>query len=291
MKIIRRIILLVVLLLVVGGVILYLSIDRIIKSTVQTQATSSLNLNTTLDSASLALLGGNLKLTGLDIASPPGFSSTPMFQLGQAAMSVNYGQLRDEPIHVANITIKNPTLLMEYTNGKLNLNAAVDQMPKSGDESSSSASSDNSKPIKLVIDDLSVTGANVIIHPGTAFPGMPAELTVPLPDLDLKNIGSGEGADNGAAIKDVVMTVVSKMADSALKSDAIKGEFKQMALGRLQDLTKSLPGNVGSVLGDLTSNPKNVLGALTGKTGNAPTSQPAGQIGNAIGNLLGGKKQ
>jgi hypothetical protein len=299
MKIVSRILILVVLLLIVGGAILYFSIDRIIKSTVQTQATNSLNLNTTLDSANLSLVGGSLKLNGLNVASPAGFSTGPMFQLGQAALSVNYSQLSKETIHVADISITGPVLLMEYTNGKLNLNAAVDQMPKSSDESSSSSStgsgsnasssSDSSKQVKLIIDSLTVSGANVIIHPGTQFPGMPAELTVPLPDLTIKNIGNGDGANNGAAIKDVVLSVVNKMAQSALQSDAIKGEFKQMALGQLGNLTKSLPGNVGSALGDLTSNPKNAMGDLVGKGGSSPTSQPASQIKNLMGGLMNGK--
>ena len=294
MKMIRRIIILVVLLLIVGGVVIYMSLDRIIKSTVQTEATKSLNLNTTLDAAQLGLLGGSLKLDGLTIASPQGFGTAPMFQLGQAAMQVNYGQLRDEPIHVADITITNPSLLVEYLNNELNLNAAMNQMPKSSDESSTGSgggSSSSSKPIKLIIDNLTITGATVTVHPGKTFPGMPAELSIPLPDLTIKNIGNGDGSQNGAAIKDVVSQVTTEMWASALKSGKIEGQFKQMALGKIQDLTKNLPGNVSSTITDLTKNPANAVNDLLGKNGgNSPTSQPAGKIGNEIGNLLGGKK-
>jgi hypothetical protein len=293
MKLIRRIIILVVLLFIVGGFILYASIDRIIKTTVQTEATSSLNLNTTLDSAKLALLGGNLKLNGLAVASPPGYSSAPMFQLGQAAMSVNYSQLRDPTIHVSNITLTAPALLIEYANNQINLNAAVDRMPKSNEETSSS--SDNSKPTKLIIDKLVITGATVTVRPGSQFPGMPTDLTIPLPDLTLDNIGNGNGAQNGAAIKDVVTQVTSAMWASALKSDKLGGEFKKMALAKFQDLAKNLPGNMSNVIGDLANNPKNavndLMGGLNHGGGNGPTSQPANQISNEIGNLIGGKKK
>jgi hypothetical protein len=291
MKIIRRIVILVVLLLIVGGIVIYMSLDRIIKTTVQTEATSSLNLNTTLDSAHLALLGGSLKLDGLTVASPPGFGSAPMFQLGQAAMKVNYGQLRDEPIHVSDITITNPSLLVEYLNNQLNLNAAMDQMPKSSDESST-ASSGSSKPIKLIIDNLTITGATVTVHPGNTFPGMPAELAIPLPPLTLKNIGTGNGNQNGAALNDVIAQVTTEMWASALKSGKIEGQFKQMALAKVQDLTKNLPGNVGGTLSDLAGNPSNAVNDILGKHGgNAPTSQPANKIGNDIGNFLNGGKK
>jgi len=51
MKTIRRVLLVLVLLIIVIGVFIYMHLDSILKSTVETQATDSLNLTTTLDSA------------------------------------------------------------------------------------------------------------------------------------------------------------------------------------------------------------------------------------------------
>ena len=76
--------------LAVFGVFMYL--DRIVKSTIETQASSSLSLPTTLDSASLALMGGKVNLKQLDIGSPKGFTADHMFELGGLAVAVDYGQ-------------------------------------------------------------------------------------------------------------------------------------------------------------------------------------------------------
>src|SRR5688500_20298617 len=66
---------LVLLRLIGGGLFVYFSLDRIVKRTVETQATAQLNLKTELDGAHVSLLGGQVSLDDLRIASPEGFSA------------------------------------------------------------------------------------------------------------------------------------------------------------------------------------------------------------------------
>ena len=114
---------------ILAGVIVYFSLDHIIKNTVQSQATSSLNLSTTLGSANLSLFGGKLNLSNLQIASPKGYSAPQMFDVGSTDLAVSYGQLRSDPVHVNAITIANPKLVIEQANGQLNFKTAMDGMP------------------------------------------------------------------------------------------------------------------------------------------------------------------
>jgi len=60
MKWIKRIVIAVIALVIVALGIVYFSINAIIRSAVQTQASASLNVPTTLDSARLAIFGGSL---------------------------------------------------------------------------------------------------------------------------------------------------------------------------------------------------------------------------------------
>lgn len=296
MKIVRRILLAGALLLIVIGVGVYLSIDRILKQTVESQASSSLNLTTTLGGARLALFGGNLKLDDLQVGSPKGFTAPQMLGLGAADLTVKYSQLRSNPIHVTDITLKQPKLVIEQVDGKLNFKAAMDGMPQTPPGQPQPKTGDNKEPVKLIIDSLNVTGATVIVRPGNSIPGLPPEITVPIPDINLKNIGNADGAENGAAIKDVVMQVVTIMADSASKSaslDALKGMLQNgiqqvtaqlgpAFQGQLANLQKNLPGGVGQALGDLTKNPGDLIknpggalqGVLGGKKGDGATTQP-----------------
>lgn len=285
MKIVKWIVLVVVLLLLVGGLIFYFTVNGMIRSTVQTQATSSMDLKTTLGSASLSLFGKRLALDNLQIASPQGFSAPNLLDVGRTVVKVNIGQLRSEPIHIAQIIIRQPKLVIEQSGGKLNVQAAMDQMPKSQTE-----------PMKLIIDKLQITGATVALRPG--LPGLAQELSIPLPTIDMENIGSAQGNQNGVAIKQVVMQVLTTMADKAKESDKIPADLKQWMNLNVDQLTaqvgaeinkrlgEKLPGDVGKVIGNVIKNPneaakdpskaieQGLKGFLGGQEKKAPATQP-----------------
>lgn len=281
-KFVRRILYGIVLLLVIAGIIVYFSLDHVVKNAVEKQASSSLNLATTLNSARLSLFGGKLNLNQLEIASPPGFSAPHMLELGDTNVAVSYGQLRKDPVHVESLTLDKPRLVIEQTNGTLNFKKAMDLMPPS--ESSSQSSS-----LKLVIDELKVQDAQVVIRPN--LPGLANEITVPVPSIVMKNVGTGEGSQNGAAIKDVVMQVVTALAGSASDSSAIPDQLKTLlhvnigdVVGRLSGdaqkrIAAAIPGQFGKTLSEVVKDPQ------------ALAKDPAKALQQEMGNFMGGKSQ
>jgi len=217
MRLFRRIALAVVALIIIALGILYFNLNRIIKHTIEVQSTDSLNLQTQLGSARLAIFGGNFSMNDLQIASPQGFSAPRILQLDKGAVDVSYGQLRSDPIHIKSITLRKPAIVVEQANGKFNFQAVMDQIPKSDP---------NSKEIRLIIDDLKIEDAQVILHPG--LPGLSQEIKVNVPSLELHDVGSGEGNKNGAAIKDVAMLVITELAKKGgdmSNIDALKGQL------------------------------------------------------------------
>lgn len=309
MKWVRRLILAVVVLVIVAIAIVYFSLDRIIKSTVQTQATDSLNLKTTLDSANLSLLGGKLDLSGLAIASPAGYSAPQMLDVGNTNLAVSYGQLRSDPIHVSGVTIDKPKLVIEQKNGEFNFKKAMDDMPKAQSKPSSTSSTSNSKPINLIIDDLKLNNPQVLVKGIGA-----SDIPLSLPSIELKNVGQGTGAENGAALKDVVNQVITAIAASASDSSALSAEFKQVlnanvaaAMTNLgaeaqKRVAAAIPGQLGQSLSKLVSDPQSMAkdpgkalqSLLGGNNNGGATTQPANkdvkdQAVNALQGLLGGK--
>ena len=131
----KRILLVVVLLLVVGGVIVYFTLDGIIRNQVEQQSSKSLNLPTKLESANLSLFGGTLSLKNYQVSSPPGFSGEPMLSLGELGVGVSYRELRGDPVKVQSITIDRPKMLLEHVNGKFNIKAMADNFPQTSSPS------------------------------------------------------------------------------------------------------------------------------------------------------------
>ena len=308
MKTVRRVVLVLVLLLVIGGVIFFVSLDRILRSTVETQATQSLNLKTTLGKASLSLTGGSLKLGDLQIANPPGFAAPQMLTLGESSVAVSYGQLRSDPVHVGNITLDKPKLVIENVNGSINFKKAADGMPK-GAEPAPSTSGSSKPPLKLIVDDLTVKDAVVVIRPG--LPGVAQEINVPIATFTMKNVGTGDGSSNGAAVKDVVMQVVTALAAHASSSDLLPGPLQALLKGNVTEVLgqlggeaqkrvlAALPNGLGQTFSGALADPKSLLGG--GGAGGLPTSLPsvpglpgkldAGKAAEGLGGLLGGKKK
>src|SRR5439155_4052972 len=205
----------VVLLVVVAAIVVYLNLNRIVRKTVAEQTTASTNLTTTLGGANLSLFGGSLSLKDMEIASPQGYAAPKMFTLDGVTVDVSYGQLRQDPVHVQTIDIKGPKLVLEQKDQKFNIQAAMDQMPKR---------EPSQKEMKVIIDKLTVSSPIVVVRPG--IPGMQDEITVPIPDIALQNIGTGEGNQNGAALKDVVMQVVNTMSAKASETTKLPAALK-----------------------------------------------------------------
>jgi hypothetical protein len=279
MKPLRRIVLVLFSLLVVAGVIAYLGVDALLKRTVETESTKSLKLSTTLNSARLSLFGGKVGLNRLGIASPQGFSAPHMLELGKVDLAVRYEQLRSDPIHVQSLTLDQPRLVIEQSNGALNFRKAMDRIP--------ARESSSEKPIKLVIDELNMRDAQVVIHPG--LPGVQQEIVVPVPSIALKNVGSGRGSQNGAAIKDVAMVVIAALAGSAAESGSLPPELKAIlhlnvaqVAGKLgaeaqKQIAAAIPGELGNRLSKLAGDPQ------------ALAKDPTKALQGEVGGILGGK--
>src|SRR5437016_2092993 len=112
MKILGRIVVVLVSLLVVAGVIVYFTVDGILKRTIEKNGTTSLKLTTTLNSAHLSLLGGKVKLNKLGIASPAGFSAPRMLEIHDIKLAVSDGELRKDPIHVESLVLNQPMIVI-----------------------------------------------------------------------------------------------------------------------------------------------------------------------------------
>jgi hypothetical protein len=269
-KWIRRIIFIGVLLIVAIVVVVYFSLNSIICSAVQRQATASLGVPVTLGSAHLSLLGGKVGLQNLTVSSPPKFSSPNIFTLGGINVAVRYGELTGSPIHIDQIVIDHPVLVVEQANVQLNLDALLHQMP----QTPKSSSGQETQPMKLVINELDLNNAEVTFMPG--IPGLTDSIQVPVASMTLKNIGNAGGNQNGVAIKDVVLQTATALAAKAVNDSKLNPQVKLVLSQELAALSPQLGSSFATQF-------QNFAGAALQQ------AQPKAE--NAINQLLNGKKK
>ncbi len=290
-KAIKWIVIVVVLLIVLGVSLVLMNLDRIIKTVVESQGSAQLQVATKLGGAKLSILGGDLALNDFSVGSPKGFKAEQMLALGKAHVAVSYGDLRGDPVRVGIIELESPKLVIEQSDLKLNFKALMDQLPKGEPAPAPTEPAGESKPLKLIIDQINISGAEVVIMPG--IPGMDAALTIPIPKMSIKNIGNSDGAANGAALRDVVMQVITGMASEAANSDKLPAPVKALLKGNVSDVANQLGGafkeQIGAKLGDLGDGVGKAAGDIL--QGKSPTTQ---DISGAAGDLLkgfGGQKK
>jgi hypothetical protein len=302
-RVIKWVFLVLLLLLIGGGTLLWLNLNRIIKNQVEKQSTAQLNLKTELDGATLSLFGQELSLNDLKIASPQGYSAPQMFRLDGADVKVKVGELRQDPVRVQSITLNKPRLVIENNGGTFNFKKAMEMMPKSP------TPPPNEKPLKLMIGDLTVKDPTVVIRPGALnIPGLklPEEITLPIPTVTLKNVGTSDDAQNGAAIKDVVMQVITVMAANAANSGQLPEQLKNLLNVDVQQvvagltaeaqkrIAEALPGEAGRIVSAVIADPQallkdpgKVVGAQVGQLREQAEQEAQKRLGGLIGQVTG----
>lgn len=274
MKLARRIVLALAVLLIVGGIVVYLALNGIVRRAIEVQSTQSLGLQTSLDSARLAVFGGELGLRNLRIASPQDFSAPHILTLDQGAIRVRYRDLRSDPIHIAELVLTRPTIVVEQAGGRFNFQVLLDR-----------PSSPQGEPVRLIIDRLTVNDASVVLRPG--IPGLPdsmQQITVPIPSMTLEGIGTGAGNQNGAAIRQVAAQTITALVDRGAATADLPAQMRSALEGAVKRVAAQLESEVSGAVKELRKTIKDLMGEdAGGKPGidrllprNDPATPPGG---------------
>ena len=300
----RWIVLAVLAIIVIGALVVYMNLNRIVRATVEKQSTASLNQQTSLQSANVSLFGGDVSLNNFQITSPSGFQSPTMMSLGGIDVETSFGELRQDPIHISSIGITDPKMVIEMKGTSFNIKQFIDGLPP-GDPKPQEG-----EPIKLVINSLSVNGAQVIFRPdvaalssipGLGDAGIKSEYVLSIPPIQMKNIGTGEGAENGAAIKEVVTLLVTELAAKAAESEQLPPEVRQLLSLNVEQITElakqKISEEVGKQLDRVSQEiskdlPPAATQALEGILRNPQEAakDPGKALEQGLGQILGGKK-
>lgn len=274
-KLALRIVLGLLLLIIIAASIFYFKLNSIIKHTIERQATASLDLQTTLDSAHLSLLGGQLDLSGLQVSNPPGYSAPQILTLDDGNVTVKYGQLRDDPIHIPSLTLKKPRVIIEQSGGKFNFHGLVEKQRAS--------KTPPDQQMKVIIDTLHISDASVVLRPG--LPGLSQELTIPIPTVTLHNIGNADGNQNGAALKQIITEVVLSLVDQSGKAGNLPAELKAQLEGQLQQVQAELGHQIDQVTGQVQKSVENATNDV-----NKKISKESDKLSGKLDKVLGGGK-
>lgn len=210
-----------------------------------------------LDEVDLSILSGNVTLSRLYVGNPDGYKSEHIFALGQIDVDIDVGSVLSDKIIVNKIYISQPEISYEKNLLSSNVKALQDNI----EAFTGSAEANATKPEQDTLPEVDapaeagsakqVVIKQLIIEDGTIFVGlMGAGATVPLPRIEMNDIGETDDQKSVAEIIDLVLTEVIKSIGPALAdAGSIVGDGSKAAIdqgqGALNKATESIKGLFG----------------------------------------------
>ncbi len=245
-------------------VVLMLSLGSIIKSAVNTAGPKLAGVPVHLDGVSVNPLTGLVSIKGLVIGNPQGFNTPSAMELGEFKLSIAMPSLFSDTIVIKQILINAPQITYEKSLKSSNLstlqaNLTPKETAAQKPEAAPAPEKKKGAAKKVIIEDFQLNGAKVNMTI-TALGGK--KMTLPLPDIHIKDIGKKSGGASPAEVISEVFSSITKAVTEAASSvgDAA-GKALKDAGGAATDAAK---GATDAAKGAADSIKKG-LGGLLGK--------------------------
>jgi hypothetical protein len=249
MKWFLRILLGVVALAIIGLVLVVLLIDPIAKTAVEKGGTYAMGVDTKVDTMSIGLTSGDVKMVGLQVANPEGFKSDYLMKSGTFAVGVRPGSLMGQTVEVREFTLDGLDVNIEQTGAGTNISKIMDNLKKlsSKDQGAEKPKEQPSEGKKVSVNTITIKNVAAHFYLGglTGSKG----ITVKVPLIEMKGVTSDNA--KGVAMHELVARVVPAILASILENakGTVDTKFLGDMSGQLKGVADALGGQVGNLMG------------------------------------------
>lgn len=255
-------------LLITGVVILVLiaalvfSLGHIIKAGIETAGPKFAQVPMSVANVRLNLFTGTVHIKDLIVGNPEGFNTPSAMELGELDVDIAMSSLFSDTIVIKKILIDAPQITYEKSLKSSNLSALQANLaPKDAKKPAGEPAPEKKEgaDMNVVIEDFQLNGAKVHVTI-TALGGK--KMTLPLPDIQMKDIGKESGGASLTEVLSETLGAVSKaVVDAVASTGGIAGDALKKVGGTATDASS---GAVDAAKGAANSIKKGV-GGLFGK--------------------------
>ncbi len=196
-----------------------------------------------LEGARLSPLSGGGTLRGLLIGNPSGWSGDRAFYIGKIRVRVVPGSIFSDCIVLSDVSIDNPEFVYETKVVSSNIGDLLKNIQGSSTRQATGDQPVNKqgKPLKFIVKHFSLTHGRVTLGLG------PTALTIPMPPLELEDVGTREGGISPselalALMRSVTGGIVTATTDAAGKIGSTLGAAAGNSAKSAGDALKGLFG-------------------------------------------------
>ncbi len=252
-KILVRIGTILILLVVVALVVVFFSLNSIVKKSVETIGPKLTKVDVRLDSVDISPFSGSGKLSKLFVGNPHEFKTAFAAQMDSIKVGVQIGSLMSDTIVINEVNIQKPEIQFDGgVTGGNNLSTILNNLKaasaSSGTTSNAAPAATGNKPEKkFIVKDFVLQGAKLRLN--VTGLGIPMSTSVTIPDIHMQNLGTAEGgltaAQLGEKLAQPIYDAAYKEAGN-LASSAVKG-LGNIGNGASGDATNVI-NSIGSLL-------------------------------------------
>ncbi|MBM3566636.1 MAG: hypothetical protein FJX42_11060 [Alphaproteobacteria bacterium] len=219
------------------------NIGSLIKTAVEKYGTEAFQAKVALSSADVSVKSGSGQLKGLTIGNPKGFNTPAALSLGEIKVTLDPQRTTKDLIAIKEILIVKPEVTYEMASGGSNFDVlqknAQAYAQKMGAGGGAKKEEKSGEGPKLIIDNLYIRDGKVGVSHALL---KGKELSAPLPNIHLKDIGKEKKGASPAEVADKIMASISSGAKNAvgtLNLDKVLGDATAAAKGAMDSATKA----------------------------------------------------
>lgn len=215
---------------VAGGAAWWLhsNLDGLVKSAIEDYGSRMTGARVRVGSVELRTTDGQGFVRGLVVGNPAGFKTAHALSVGQIEVALDLATITKDVILVKRIAVASPEVIYEKGEAMTNFDA----LQKNIAAYLGPAKKDD-KQKKLIVEELTIRNAKA--QASAAFMDGKT-VTVPLPDITLRNIGKAKGGVTPGELGQEVVAALKQRLSSAISFDRLlKGAGKA-----LQDTGKAI---------------------------------------------------
>lgn len=227
----------------IGTLVMSYMLGSAIKVGVNTVGPRLTQTRVELAGASLSPLTGSGTLTGLFVGNPKGWNSDRAFYLGKIHVTMKPFSVFGDHVVIEELLIDDPHFVYETRLVASNINDLLKNIEAAtgGKTEGVQPKARSGKPVKFEVRRFRMTNAKVTLGLGAA------AVPIPMPDMELIDLGTKEGGITPdqlafAVMKNVTGSIVTASAQSLLKAGSTTGEAATDAARKAGEGIKKLFG-------------------------------------------------
>lgn len=229
-----KVVMVLVVLLVGALVVSFFWIDWIAKRAIEAGGTYALGVPTTVQSASVGIVGGTFSMSGLKVANPEGYGPSPFLALGDAGVAVTLSSLREPVVTLPKLTLDDLTVSLARKGGKANYAVILDNLSKLSSGKASSPPVGGEK--RFIVRELQLRniriGVDLVGGPGAI--GELTKVNIPIQEIKLENVGQTGTGVGGSGVTMAQLSAIIVQAVLAAAAEKGNGILPGEILGELQ---------------------------------------------------------